>query len=126
MNKPAEWPLVAPNDDGIRPAGPPDECFYCRGKVGQPHARDCVVVTKTVRVRYSVELELTVPHHWKKEDLEFHRNEGSWCANNALDELHERFDGDGQCMCGAFTCEYLSDADVTPRRELREPDRGAN
>jgi hypothetical protein len=36
------WPLVAPNDDGIRPAGPRDACFYCRQKVGQPHKPDCV------------------------------------------------------------------------------------
>ncbi len=121
------WPLVAPNDDGIRPAGPPDECFYCTRKVGAEHARDCTVVKKTVRVRYIIELDVTVPHHWEKDNVEFHRNEGSWCANNAIDELVTVFrDDEASCMCSAFVCEYMHDADTTPRRELCEPDRKAN
>ena len=31
-NKLASCPLVDPKDDGIRPAGKPDECFYCNRK----------------------------------------------------------------------------------------------
>lgn len=127
MTSPTPWPLVAPNDDGIRPAGAPDQCFYCRQKVGAEHARDCVMVKKTVLVRYSIELEIEVPHHWRQGDVEFNRNEGTWCANNAIDELRKRFATDESgCMCGAFACEYLGDADVTPRRELQQPDRSQN
>jgi len=29
-----DWPLVAVNDDGIRPAGKRTECFYCKQQVG--------------------------------------------------------------------------------------------
>ena len=84
-----KWPIVLKNDDGIRPAGKPDECLYCKSKVGEPHAKDCVIVTKIVKVRYSFEIEITVPHHWDKDMIEFHRNESSWCALNAIDDLSE-------------------------------------
>lgn len=121
------FPLVAPNDNGIRPAGKPDECFYCRSKVGVPHKPDCVSVTKKVWVRYSFQLEIEVPHSWTEDDLEFHHNEGSWCANNSIDELTEAFRGDGQaCACASFECEYLETTDATPRSKTREPDRSAN
>lgn len=43
------WPKVLPNDDGIRPAGKPDECFYCYQRVGQGHRPDCVTVLQLVR-----------------------------------------------------------------------------
>lgn len=119
------WPLVAPNDGGIRPAGPQNACFYCRQKIGDPHARDCVMVTKRVRVRYSIELEVEVPHCWDQESVEFHRNEGTWCANNALEELQQRFGGN-ECMCGSFHCEFVADTDTTPRRELNPPGRSDN
>lgn len=46
-----------PNDDGIRPAGPPDVCFYCNQKVGFPHIQTCVAVKKTVRLRFLVEVD---------------------------------------------------------------------
>ncbi len=43
------WPKVLPNDYGIRPAGKPDECFYCYQRVGQAHRSDCVTVLQLVR-----------------------------------------------------------------------------
>lgn len=52
------WPTVDPEDDGIRPAGASDECFYCHQKVGEPHQRDCVIVTKRVRVRYLIDVDI--------------------------------------------------------------------
>jgi len=58
------FPLVVPGDHGIRPAGKPDECFYCSQRIGVPHKPDCVMVTKRVRVRYSFDIEIDVPHHW--------------------------------------------------------------
>jgi hypothetical protein len=41
-----EMPLVLPNDDGIRPAGNSDECFYCNQKIGTSHKEDCVCLQK--------------------------------------------------------------------------------
>ena len=110
------WPLVASDDDGIRPAGPPDRCFYCGGPVGQPHAPDCVCVKKRVRLRYSFILDVDVPHGWDEDQILFHRNDSSWCADNALYEL-EASTGDDACLCPRFECFFESIADDTPRRK---------
>lgn len=104
------FPLVIPGGASIRPAGKPDECFYCRQKIGSPHNTECVMVTKRVRVRYSFEIEIDVPHCWGVVALEYHRNDGTWCANNALDELAKI-----PCLCPVFKCEHLADVDLNPR-----------
>jgi hypothetical protein len=79
---------VTANDDGIRPAGKPDECFYCRRKVGEKHKPTCAMVT--VVNFYEVYLDgLHVgvwstkdPASWDLRMQHFHKNEGSWCSNN--------------------------------------------
>jgi len=111
-----EWPKVAVDDPGIRPASGPDLCHYCRARVGAEHMKDCVCVSKRVKVRYSFEIEISVPHSWGKEEVEFQRNEGTWCADNALAELESQT-GSGKCLCGLFECEMLSVVDETPRVE---------
>ncbi|HYE20102.1 MAG TPA: hypothetical protein VEA69_16760 [Tepidisphaeraceae bacterium] len=119
------WPLVLPNDDGIRPAGPPDECFYCRQKVGTPHGPTCVCVTRRVKVRYTFEIEIDVPHHWDDDHVHFHRNESSWCATNGLDDVTnfvDRQQGANGCVCPWFKCEVVEEVDGTPRvREKSKP-----
>lgn len=57
-------PLVAADDDGIRPAGPPDACLYCRQKVGQRHQLTCVIWTRPVELLLTIGLIQQVPHHW--------------------------------------------------------------
>lgn len=119
------WPLVALNDGGIRPAGSPDGCFYCGANIGQPHGRLCVMVEKRVQLRYSFVVDVMVPHHWTKDDIERHRNESSWCADNAITELHV----DGSCLCPRFKAEFVRVLDETPQRELQEkhhPSDGSN
>lgn len=115
------WPLVDENDDGIRPAGKSDVCFYCNQKVGEPHGRDCVVVTKTVKLRYSFKIEVDVPHFWEKSDIEFHRNEGTWCADNALSDISDFAKKHG-CLCDVFEAKFLEIVDGTPKRAFRESD----
>lgn len=84
------------------------ECFYCRQPIGAKHKPSCVLVKKRVKVRMAVEYEIEVPASWGKDQIEFQRNEGSWCSNNALDELDRAFGkDDGPCMCGATTFEYI-------------------
>jgi hypothetical protein len=56
------FPLIAPNDDGIRPAGGPDKCFYCGQKIGTSHLRNCVAMTKKVKLRVTLDVELDQPH----------------------------------------------------------------
>jgi len=111
-----KWPIVLPKDDGIRPAGKKDECFYCGQKIGQPHGRDCVTITKRVRVRCIIEYVIDVPHHWTKEDIEFHRNDNTWCASNAVDELKELEQKIG-CLCPASRFEFVGVTDSKPHQE---------
>lgn len=111
-------PLVAVNDDGIRPAGKQDECFYCHQKIGQPHKADCVVITKRVKIKYTIELEVDVPYSWEAHEIEFQRNESSWCASNLIDELKDYEEKHG-CLCGITTCEFVEVIDNKPTRKLR-------
>jgi hypothetical protein len=108
-----QWPLVAINDDGIRPAGEPDECFYCHQKVGQPHGRDCVIVTKRVLVRYVVEVVINVPHSWTAEEIiDFENHEGDSYNLEPINgsEIH------------TIRASYIGTVDDTPHRKLSEDD----
>lgn len=111
------WPKVIENDPGIRPAGKPDECFYCHRKVGQEHGRECVIVNKKVKVRYIYTFEIDVPHFWDERMILFHRNDSTWCANNGISELEDYFAGDDKgCSCSNYECEFIEDVDLTPFR----------
>lgn len=117
----SDWPVVIENDDGIRPAGEPDECFYCHQKIGEEHKRDCVIVTKRVRVRYTIEVEIDVPHEWDPSMVLFSRNESRWCANNVTVDIEAdigRRAANG-CLCDGFKCEFVDVADETPQRRAR-------
>ena len=122
----AERPIVLPNDDGIRPAGKPNACFYCDSKVGEPHGEECVAVHKRVRVRYIMEIEIEVPAHWGQHEVEFHRNDSSWCANNARNDVdayveyietkYEKMpeavaNALPACLCNQFQCEVVNMGD---------------
>ena len=141
------WPLVHENDDGIRPAGKPDECFYCLQKVGQPHKLDCVCVKKLVEFKVDVHVSDGVkfaglwqheePHNWDDRAMEFYKNESSWCANNFMDEenkgsvvweggedrwptLKAMHDDTSCCLCEALSFTLVRVVDPEPRRALRE------
>src|SRR5690348_18450545 len=93
MLKGESWPMVRPDDNGIRPGGGPDKCFYCHAKIGDLHDETCVVVESLVL--YSVwangkrvgTYKNYEPWHWDADRMEFMRNESSWCADNALQEI---------------------------------------
>lgn len=90
-----------------RPNGRKGLCFYCGRKVGESHAFDCVLISKKVRLRMTVEYEVRVPAHWDKDRVEFHRNESSWCADNAVAELQELLSDDSCTLCGCTEFEML-------------------
>lgn len=106
---------VLENDNGIRPAGKPDECYYCNSKVGEIHKTDCVIIKQRVKVKYTYEIEIDVPHHWDPDMILFHRNDSTWCASNGLRDI-ERFlrkEGMG-CPCPIFSCSYIETVDNKP------------
>jgi hypothetical protein len=91
-----------------RPAIDKPECFYCQQKIGGFHKDDCVLINRKVTVRMTVDYEVDVPAHWDAHMVEFHRNDGSWCADNALDELTKIADEAG-CICHIAKFEHISD-----------------
>lgn len=101
QRKDGKNPVVQPNDYGIRPAGKPDECFYCHSKIGEFHKDGCVMITKPVKIKAILYCEIDVPEHWDKEQIEYHYNDGTWCADNLHNrisaELNER--GIDFCLC---------------------------
>lgn len=96
-------------EEAMRPASDKRQCFYCQQAIGEVHKPNCVLISRKVKVRMTVEYEVEVPAHWDKSNIEFHRNEGSWCTNNAIDELTSIFEGEEEngCMCSCTEFEYL-------------------
>jgi hypothetical protein len=112
----SNWPLVDPQDDGIRPAGPSDACFYCEQLVGTPHARDCVVVTKVARFRCKLDIDITVPHSWSPDQIRRCQLEHGFSEVWAI--IFEGGDNGQDCLRDTH-CEFVGIVDDAPRRELR-------
>lgn len=93
-------------DNGPRPAGPSHRCFYCDKELGLCHAHDCVIPTRTVMVRAVIEYPIEVPESWAKEKIEFHRNLGSWCSGNIVEELRAL----SECLCPITAFAYVREA----------------
>lgn len=102
--------LVTP-ENGPRPNGKPDECFYCNRLVGQPHKDNCVIFSKVVMVKVAVVIPRAVPAHWEQDQIEFQMNEGSYGNDSLIHDLerHQAADKFG-CLCPGFTAEVLRDA----------------
>lgn len=84
------------------------ECFYCKQPIDGLHKPDCLLIRKRVKIRMVVEYEIEAPNCWGKYDIEFQRNEGSWCADNAIYEL-QKLSEDSGCICGHVEFEYIGD-----------------
>lgn len=103
-------PSITKDDAGIRDNHDPAICHFCRNKIGERHDAKCVCFTKTVTIRLVAEYPIEVPNFWDKGNIEFHRNEGSWCATSAIDELDALFgDGSDTCACESFTFTLKED-----------------
>lgn len=122
--------LVLPDDDGIRPAGPPDACFYCGRGVGEPHRDSCVcIVRETTYGIFHLGSEIGrwttgEPADWDIELCEFARNQAAWCKNNLLESpgLDARalaslpaIVKNMECCCDILDLRVVSRSD-TPRR----------
>lgn len=92
-----------------RPARMDGTCFYCSQPIGVAHKPSCVLIVKKVRVRMTVEYDIEVPDNWTKDNVEFHRNESSWCAGNMMSELEALGHPETGCLCGKVHFTYLND-----------------
>lgn len=98
--------------NGPRPRGLPTECFYCHVPLGVEHTPECVIRSRTVVIRQTIEYTIAVPEHWNRGNIEFHYNDSSWCASNALVDLDLLFNTeDNPCMCDASQIAYVREAD---------------
>lgn len=84
--------------DDVRPARPDGTCFYCMIPIGGRHRDDCVIPTRTWRVKMTVEFDWDEPVSWGAEDVEFHLNDSSWCADNIIAHL-EKVAAEHGCLC---------------------------
>lgn len=95
-------------EKAMRPASDDKVCFYCHSLVGGVHKTDCELVLKKVTVKMTVVYEIEVPSYWEHEQILHHRNEGSWCSDNAIDELTRLSENKG-CLCNAnVEFEYIA------------------
>jgi hypothetical protein len=92
----------------MRPASSQEACFYCQQLIGEFHKEDCVLISKKALIRVIVEYEVEIPAHWGKKETEFHRNDGTSCADNTIDELQELATKEG-CLCGIMKHKYIKD-----------------
>lgn len=124
---------VRPGDN--RPAGKPDECFYCNQKMGWQHKPGCVILQKSVVIRVTLQVVVDVPRDWKKDNIESKYNDSSWCASSFVGDLErwrERVDAIGeenakaqglygslgQCLCPVFEADFVRDATEDDHREM--------
>ena len=125
--------IVKPAD--ARPAGKPDECFYCKRPMGAAHKTGCVIVGRTVVIRVTMEVVVDVPRDWDKDSVEFKYNGSSWCASNFIGDLaawDERVDAAAEkerehtglpyaesiCLCQNFEAEFVREATEEDHRTM--------
>lgn len=94
----------------VRPAGKPDECFYCHAKVGEQHKEDCIIRCRTVNVDFTIHTVMCVPEHWGEDDINFKFNESSWCTSNFIDDIVRREEELGRCPCCITEAKYIGEA----------------
>ena len=89
-------------------AAKPGLCFYCDHAVGADHAPDCVVLQRTVVLEMKVRYVASVPRYWSKDDIEFHRNDGSFCLSNDLAQLCK--EDETGCLCDRAEVAFVREA----------------
>lgn len=95
----------------ITKAAGKNECTWCGASVGLPHKDECVVPKRVVTLEVTFRVPMPVPQSWTPDQIEFHRNESSWCASNWLHDL-ERFCGDQRCLCAYSNTRYIGEGEA--------------
>ncbi len=85
--------------------------------MGEEHAQNCVCRKRTVVVEYKFTVCLEFPVDFSDKDIEFNRNDSTWCANNALMELDNTCEA-GRCLCPRFEAKYIREATEQDEKTL--------
>lgn len=95
--------------DDERPARPDGTCFYCWEPIGGKHKEDCVIPCRPVEIEVRIRLVEEFPVSWSEGDIEFSKNESTWCASNIIDRLEEIVKT-GKCLCDVTEVKYIKEA----------------
>lgn len=106
------------HEGDARPAGKPDECFYCHQPIGMEHKTGCVIRSRTVVMEVTITLVREVPEHWDTDIIEFTWGQGTWCADNIIETLEKITEDDDHCLCGQFDSRYVREATAEDEIEL--------
>lgn len=107
MKKSTPWAVTSKDS---APAGLPDECFWCKEKIGKEHKPECVVRQRTVVIKIEWELVYKVPESWTEEDINFHLNESSWCSNNLARQIAKMEEDQDVDFCVFGGMDYVREA----------------
>lgn len=80
-----------------------------------------MTITKLVLIKIEVEIVVEVPHSWQKENVEFHRNEGTSCFDNVAQDIQQHIETKGHgtsdcCLCGSGKVVMMGIVDEKPRQ----------
>lgn len=104
-----------------RPRGNPDECFFCKKKIGDLHTNECLEPRKTVQVRFTVEVKGTMPDVWENQRIEEYLNNDDWrCKGDLREVLLELMHEKRGCMCKYAHAEVVTPLADKPRREATD------
>lgn len=95
---------VLPCDE--RPKRRDGTCFYCHSPIGGEHTKECVCRSRSVVVRFSVELVIEKPITSKPDEIESQYNEGTWCWSNLAAMLERQ----QTCLCEFGYAKYIREA----------------
>lgn len=112
---------LSSTDTGERELTGPGVCFYCREKI-EAHKPDCVTLGRSVVICAVVEYIVRVPRSWTPEEIEFQRNESSWCADADLIRIGEKLSSlelpSAHCACNVSTFQYVREATEKDHKEI--------
>lgn len=99
---------VEPQDE--RPARPDGTCFYCHSPIGGRHKEMCVIPSRKVVVRFSIDIEMTEPLAEGYDDdwVKRHYTNSSWCQSNLMDLLKQIEEDNHGCLCGKVQVEVIA------------------
>lgn len=95
-------------------------CRYCKKLSGEAHAEDCVCRQRTVVVSLQLEYVVSVTEDWEESMIEFHRNDGSWCATNLINELDALQERTKKTSCFCSNAKYSFVREATEEDEERD------